>query len=1401
MADPRGHVPSTGSSAVGEISKHNGGPKSSRNSTVKPKNKPGRQGQVNGRSNMKTASSTAKKISKKRKKKRRAVDNIDPNDANTVVIKMKADEIYSDQEFSSDNDIVILENGKTMLRGDASSSSILAARGPDDEYSSDEEGQPTMKAGNGTKRALDSESDDETQTQVQKRSATSLPWVDYRDLPQKKEKWYDRPEKHASYHHEWGGHERGRSDRERDWYRPQAMYDKSTPAYDDLQDRRQYSPPYTDNYRRDRHDDYYEKDSTDYSPDKHEIRYRQYVPIPRRTYTESFQPTPTNHRPPLPEQPADYRHDYPPLRYRSRSRSNSPDRSTNISGQQVLRPLRPPIDRSSDTYLRNGRSRSPESARGDLYRRLSSADRERDENRQGLAMIRPDGVKPAPERPLRPSVDRASQNLLSKDQTAELPVPRNLPKASSPSAPQSPAALQSRPPVLMTPSQKHAVNVGAAQASSFSHPAKAYLESSSQVPLSQKLPSITTSIHQHASNVDNAESSNASEPVRTTTWAAPQAPSASPRQSVIDTTRSLQRAVTIRNGEVSNVEPPVKAFEALLSSERPNEPAPIPTDVKVSPQPPEKNRLPTISRTAEVVVPSSPSSSQSSASVPRIPAIPLLSESPSGSANDERIARPLQKGNMQQVNISTVPPTNNTGGQTNLTSSAKIQPVKPAVRRTTSVHPVPLPLRHDAASVASATSLTQKLEVTSVPDWQRQAAGCMPVEPNGMGPAKPEVDQDEVDNREITCLLGEHSADFEEYDLYDETTDMVNVHRTINLDAFDNQRARAEIHAHRPRASIDPRTLQGLRLLVEPTVRRPYMSKRARKFLRAVGAWPGFKDYEGAVVHVDFSPWEHQQVLRLIYGLSDSTDAIDVQLDTLLSSLSGRTPADIVGYITDRCELAHRPTYMQLTECKVRPVCRSIPLLASREMRYGRTPQYSLADDALSHLRLIRECHRGSGDTMSITFSSDGKYFAAGNVASEDDYNRSGNLLLGDFTRNRIWALDKHRHKAPGLQEVIYSSVPAAKFSTMNSRTLYTGGYDGIVRSWNASTRTVNDSAVIKARVEMIKTGVVNNSELVAAGTSEGMAYILKVKDDSQGFHNPLLITPIVTKMPAVTCMDFVGSNSNKLVIGYDTDEGAVHNGFGLIYDVASNSKSKLSMSMPYSDIYCHPTLPYFAMSLLNRTLYEGRGGTTFRVFDFNHATARTPKVMASMTTPQLDINKVTMSPDMIYGTTSGTDGSTYVFDLRFCATHLFRLCHGPTKSALDANDDVELQDTGVEVALWVPNHRHHFVTASSDGCLKLWDIRTGTLMKDLLEIPNAIMSAEFTPDGDQILVGDSTGALYQLAHTGPSNGPVEYYDVIENVGGSDRHVTGHDASEELIRRRVARVVTNEFGQRSVWHY
>ncbi|KAK9323644.1 hypothetical protein V1517DRAFT_319955 [Lipomyces orientalis] len=1360
MGGRRGHVLSTESSAVGEISKDR----------VKPKNQPGRQGQVNGQSNMKPTNST-KKITKKRKKKRRAVDSIDPNDPNTVVIKMRADEVYSDEEFSSENDIVILENGNTMLRGDASGSSIPAARGPDDEYSSDEEGQLTMKAGNGTKRALDSDSDDETQTQVQKRSATSFPWVDYRDLPQKKEKWYDRPEKHASYQHEWGGHGRGRSDR---GYRPQPMYDKSTPAYDDLQDRRPYSPPYTDNYRRDKHDDYYGKGSIDYSPDKHKMRYRHYVSFPRRTNTESFQPTPANHRPPL-DLPAGYSQDYPPPRYISRSRSNSPDHSNTMSGQQGLRQLRqPPIDRSSDAYIRNGRSRSPESVRGDSCKRLSSADREVDENRH---VIRTDGVEPAPERPLRPSADRASHNMLGKNHAAVLPVARQLAKPSSPSAPQLPAPLQSGPPVLTKPSQKHAVNVGAVQASSFSRPAKA-LETSSQVPLSQKL---------HASKVEAAESSNASEAVRTATRAIPQAPSASSRQSAIDTTQSQQQAVTTSNGEVSNIKPPVKAFGPLLSSARPNEPAPMPTDLKVLQRPEEKSMFPSISQAAEVADPFSPLSSQSSASVPPTKAIPLLSKSPSVPTNDERKTRPFQN-------------TYNTGGRTNPPSSAKIQPVKPAARRTTSTPLAPLPLRQHAAPV-TATSLTQKLEVTSTPDRQRDAAGCMPVETIGRGQAKSEGEKDELEDGEMACLLGECSAEFEEYDLYDETTDMVNVRRTINLDAFDNQRARAEIHAHRPRASIDPRTLQGLRLLVEPTVRRPYMSKRARKFLRAVGAWPGFKDYEGAVLHVDFSPWERQQVLQLISGLSESMDTIDVQLDSLLSSLSGRTPADVGRYIIDRCELPHRPTYMQLTECKVRPVCRSVPLLASREMQYGRTPQYSLADDALCQMRLIRECHRGSGDTMSITFSSDSKYFAAGNVASEDDYNRSGNLLLGNFTRNRIWALDKHRHKPPGMHEVIYSSVPAAKFSTMNSRTLYTGGYDGIVRSWNVSSRTVNDSAVIKSRVEIIKTGIAYNSELVAVGTSEGMAYILKVKDDSQGFHNALPITPIVMKRSAVTCMDFVGSNSNKLVIGYDMDEGAVHSGFGVIYDVASNSKSKLGLSMPYSDIYCHPTLPYFAMSLLNKTLYEGRGGTTFRVFDFNHATAKTPKVMASMTTPQLDINKVTMSPDMIYGTTSGTDGSTYVFDLRFCATHLFRLCHGPTKSALDVNDDVELQDTGVEVALWVPNHHHHLVTASSDGCLKLWDVRTGTLMKDLLEIPNAIMSAEFTPDGDQILVGDSTGALYQLAHTGPPNGLVEQYDVIENVGGSDRHVTGHHASEELISRRVARVVTNEFGQRSVWHY
>ena len=92
-------------------------------------------------------------------------------------------------------------------------------------------------------------------------------------------------------------------------------------------------------------------------------------------------------------------------------------------------------------------------------------------------------------------------------------------------------------------------------------------------------------------------------------------------------------------------------------------------------------------------------------------------------------------------------------------------------------------------------------------------------------------------------------------------------------------------------------------------------------------------------------------------------------------------------------------------------------------------------------------------------------------------------------------------------------------------------------------------------------------------------------------------------------------------------------------------------------------------------------------------------------------------------------------------------------------NAVIELDDTGVQVALWGQNSDYLY-TGSSDGIVKIWDLKKGDpFVKDLGQVNAQIMSGQFSPDKDMLLIGDASGTATLFSNLGDKHTPPAIFD------------------------------------------
>ena len=497
----------------------------------------------------------------------------------------------------------------------------------------------------------------------------------------------------------------------------------------------------------------------------------------------------------------------------------------------------------------------------------------------------------------------------------------------------------------------------------------------------------------------------------------------------------------------------------------------------------------------------------------------------------------------------------------------------------------------------------------------------------------------------------------------------------------------------------------------------------------------------------------------------------------------------------------------------IEDVCSIASTLRHRELACGRSSgtasrtsdtSWNLRSQMAERMRCWRSWTGASKDVVTAAWAPDGSTFSLGASTDLDDlniqYNRPNNLLLGDLVGNTITELPDHwvpRPKpelidhGPNALEDTYNAVDPRLFTTVShvcyqdSSRMYTSSFDRTIKIWDLNhksgahcVQTLPHSANVDVMTLSSKLGHCLASGQRTLKDSIRVYDLLSRdrKDDGQS------ATPKTTFSSSraskhelyPTCLQWgtIPTTSNLLLAGF---AGSKHDesspdreGDLCLWDVETSKSFKLTPSVhSVFDVCWHPRLPFIAAA----TAPGSRGTLTDR-----HNTQSVVRVYRPLEVsgrimeyecPALDINDVQFHPTNDNYISAGcTNGGTYVWDIRSPEQVLHTLSHGPAIDTLDETRSAESQDTGVRFNAWDEAGRVLY-TGSSDGVIKSWDIfrhPDDVLVRDLARFDSGIMTATFSPDRTNLLVGLSKGAVHVLS-SAPWTHPLESDD--ESSGDS----------------------------------
>lgn len=482
-------------------------------------------------------------------------------------------------------------------------------------------------------------------------------------------------------------------------------------------------------------------------------------------------------------------------------------------------------------------------------------------------------------------------------------------------------------------------------------------------------------------------------------------------------------------------------------------------------------------------------------------------------------------------------------------------------------------------------------------------------------------------------------------------------------------------------------------------------------------------------------------------------------------------------------------------------------LLRSRQQgRFTNKSYYTHAyTDRLSELTPWRTWKGASNDIISLAWSPDGTRFAAGATTHGGDYNRGNNLVLGDLSRNSLTELPGHwvHRENPS------STEDSRLFATVSSTQwvgdqLYSASFDKTVKMWDVGhSASCVQTLTHDAQVEVMAASKYL-PHLLATGTKNG--FRLWNLGSLVSYQNLHLARYSGQKNVELSPTNLIWGNSpetkNLLVGGMvqrTDDEEDIHvarYGHLGMWKLEESSVTTIKLSPDSQNIFdikWHPSMPHFATASTMRDHKSYPPGSRSLVNLYTYIPSASKAIHSySFACPAVDINETTFCPfGSNHVTASCTDGSTYVWDIRYPNTLLHKLQHGEPVYPVNHEVRREFADVGVRAALWGKSI-DQFYTGASDGIIKQWDIRRATedaLVSNVANFNEGVMTAAFSPDNAHLLVGDNAGGIHVLS-SGPCADPepglfnFEYAPAPEKVSDNQAEKpseTGVEAARRLL--------------------
>ncbi|KAK0674493.1 hypothetical protein QBC41DRAFT_308802 [Cercophora samala] len=450
-------------------------------------------------------------------------------------------------------------------------------------------------------------------------------------------------------------------------------------------------------------------------------------------------------------------------------------------------------------------------------------------------------------------------------------------------------------------------------------------------------------------------------------------------------------------------------------------------------------------------------------------------------------------------------------------------------------------------------------------------------------------------------------------------------------------------------------------------------------------------------------------------------------------------------------------------------------------------------------MALRAEWAGGAGDIITITWISDDGFICGTTEHSDShnqQYNKPGNLVLGSCSLKTLKGYPDHRIVRPIVERGenstdamrqsqdpwLYSSVVSSAYDAIHDRA-YTSGFDCCVKVWRAEPSGASMSLLGEWKHEGNVNFVIaskHSSGMVAtaADVAAGAVRIYKVNEtDISGSPFGRLSCSRVTDergnlvptekwayYPATMQWGICDGVQHLLLVGYsprsrtgedfDIPEDRKNSGELCLWDGLTGKRLNI-LSAEKSNVFevlWHPSQPCFiaatspsGLDLVPKTKTQIR---IFRPTDPAEDGTAQFSAIKVLDCPALDINELTImpnSPAYCYVTAGCTNGKVYVWDTAPGRGLIHLLEHGQPID--ECEGDRERYDVGVKFTAWGTSP-DRFYTGSSDGVVKVWDVRSlkKPLVRVLLEAPAPVACGMFSPDKSRLVVGDASGRVFVLS-------------------------------------------------------